>query len=54
MCWDLEITNPDYQKDMTKDIFRLNELYDDRDNYFKYTEEEIEIINKLLKESGNL
>jgi hypothetical protein len=46
VSWEI-ITNPE------NDMFRLDELYDERDEYFEHTEDEIEVINMLLKETGN-
>lgn len=52
VCWTI-VTNP------VNDMFRLDELYDERDSEFEYTEDEIDVIDKLkkdkmLKESGIL
>ena len=49
VSWELIETNP------VEDMFRLNELYDEeKDGNIKYTEEELEIIEMLLKKSGDL
>ncbi len=52
MSWEI-ITNP------AENMFRLDELYDERDEYFELTEDEIDVRNTLLKdillkETGNL
>ena len=45
MSWEI-ITNPE------KDMFRLDELYDERDEYFELNEDEIDVRDMLLKEAG--
>jgi hypothetical protein len=49
VSWELIETNP------VEDMFRLDELYDEeKDGNIKYTEEELEVIEMLLKKSGDL
>lgn len=45
MSWEI-ITNPE------QDMFRLDELYDERDEYFELNEDEIDVKDMLLKETG--
>ena len=47
MSWEI-ITNPE------KDMFRLDELYDERDEYFELNEDEIDVRDMLLKETGTV
>lgn len=50
MSWEYDRTNPVKEKDM----FRTYELYDEnKDKFFKYTEAELEIIEKI-KKSGSI
>lgn len=49
MSWEI-ITNPEKEKDM----FRLDELYDERDEYFELNEDEIDVRDMLLKETGTI
>ena len=37
-----------------KDMFRLDELYDERDEYYELNEDEIDVRDMLFKETGNL
>lgn len=48
MSWYYNETNP-----VEDDMFRLYELYDEETDSIKYTEEEIEIIERI-KKSGSL
>lgn len=45
MSWEI-LTKPDLDNDM----FRLNELYDEKIDEIKYTEAELEVIKQLVKE----
>ena len=47
MSWEI-VTNPE------KDMFRLDELYDERDEYFELNEDEIDVRDMLLKETGTI
>lgn len=49
MSWYYDITNPEKENDM----FRLYELYDEEIDGIEYTEEELEIIERI-KKSGSL
>lgn len=46
MSWCYEETNP---TDNEKDMFRLEELYDEEIDSVKYTEEELELIERINK-----
>ena len=35
-------------------MFRLDELYDERDEYFELNEDEIDVRDMLLKEAGTI
>ena len=49
MSWELIETNP------ADEMFRLDELYDEeKDSNIKYTDDELEVIRILLKNSGDL
>ena len=49
MSWKIIETNPAYE------MFRLEELYDEeKDGNIKYTDDELEVIRMLLKDSGDL
>ena len=45
MSWEM-LTRPDLDNDM----FRLNELYDEKIDNIKYTEAELEVIEQLVNE----
>ena len=45
VSWEI-ITNPE------EDMFRLDELYDERDEYYELTEDEIDVRDMLFKETG--
>lgn len=49
MSWEYEKTNPVNENDM----FRLEELYDEETDGITYTEEELELIERINK-SGSL
>ena len=49
MSWEVIETNP------AEEMFRLEELYDEeKDENIKYTDDELEVIRMLLKDSGDL
>lgn len=50
VSWEYYKTNPEIKE---KDMFRLDELYDEDKDEIKYTEEELEIIERI-KKSGSI
>lgn len=45
MSWEMLI-----RPDLDNDMFRLNELYDEKIDNIKYTEAELEVIEQLINE----
>lgn len=45
MSWEMLI-----RPDLDNDMFRLNELYDEKIDNIKYTEAELEVIEQLVNE----